>query len=95
MPNSVRISNWKPFEKNTLRGFFTATLESGMIINDLMLHEKNGKRWIASFARDYQDARGDTQYSPIVTFVDRTHTDRFRELVLEALDQYFAKLANA
>jgi hypothetical protein len=87
---SIVIAGWKPHLKNTLRGFFSATMPSGIVIHDLMLHEANGKRWIGLPARAYTDASGQQTYCRIVEFVDRTTADKFRDAVLSALDQHLA-----
>jgi len=43
---TMRASGWRPHLSGSLRGFFTLELPSGLIINDLTLHEKDGKRWV-------------------------------------------------
>jgi len=83
----VAISDWKPFSKNTLKGFFSVTLPSGLVLHGVMLHEKSETRWISFPAREYLDQAGETQYARIVEFVDRGTANKFRDLVLEALDE--------
>jgi hypothetical protein len=87
---AIVISDWKAHEKNTLRGFFTATLPSGLELHNLTLHEKNGSRWIAFPARGWKDSEGKTQFARFITFRDRDTADRFRDTMLEALDRYLA-----
>jgi hypothetical protein len=91
---AIKITNWKAFEKKTLRGFFTMTLPSGLRINDAMLHEKGDSRWISFPAREYTDSKGERQFSNIIEFVDRTTADRFRDHVLAALDRHFAEVGH-
>jgi DNA-binding cell septation regulator SpoVG len=79
---SLTISNWKRFEKNTLRGLFTVTLPSGMIIHKVSLHEKNGQRWIGL---PYEKREGDTAFKPLVEFTSRSVADSFRRQVVDAL----------
>ena len=42
----VIATNWKPLERNTLKGFVDLTLPSGLIIHGCSLHRKNESRWM-------------------------------------------------
>lgn len=86
----IRITNWRPYQKNTLKGFFSASLPSGLTFHELMLHEKNGSRWIAFPAREWKNAQGERQYARFIDFQNRESSDRFRDSVLAALDNYIA-----
>lgn len=83
----IEISNWCAHSKGTLRGFFSVTLPSGMVINDCMLHQKNDARWIGLPAKPYEDKNNEKKWAIIVTFVDQEAEYRFRDQVLAALDQ--------
>ena len=83
----MHVSNWKPLVKNTLRGFFSLTLPSGMILHNCSLHEKNGHPWIGLPSRRYSDKNGATSYMPIVEFTDRKIKDNFDAQVLQALER--------
>jgi hypothetical protein len=82
----MQISEWKQVEKNTLRGFFTVTLPSGMVIHKLSLHEKNGQRWIGLPAEKYVKQGGATAYTTLIEFSSRQIADNFRKQVLLALE---------
>jgi hypothetical protein len=84
----ITIADRKPHSKNTLRGFFTATLPSGLVLHDLMLHERDDARWIAFPGRERKDAQGQRQFARFVEFRDRETANRFRDQMLEALDRY-------
>jgi hypothetical protein len=84
----ITISDWKPHSKNTLVGFFTATLPSGMLLHSLMLHEKGEARWISFPAREWADAHGVRQFAKFIEFTDRRTADKFRDAVLDALDRH-------
>jgi DNA-binding cell septation regulator SpoVG len=84
--NKVTISDFKSFEKNTLRGFFTATLADGMIIHNLSLHEKNGGRWIGMVSEKFTDREGKVGYKKLIEFTDRAALDVFRDACLDAID---------
>jgi hypothetical protein len=87
-PKTITITEWRSYEKNTLRGFFTVMLPSGLIIHDCTLHERGGERWISLPSREWKDAQGKRQFAAFLTFVDRETGDRFRDQVLAALDRY-------
>ena len=87
-----QISNWKPREKNTLRGFFSITLPNGLIIHDVMLHEKGDRRWISLPAREYTDENGQRAFTAFLEFSDKTIAKRFHDRVLAALDRHFAEM---
>jgi hypothetical protein len=40
------VSDWKAIERNTLRGFFTAHLPSGMTLFENTLHYRDGHWWV-------------------------------------------------
>ena len=84
----IVVSDWKPCEKNTLRGFFSATLPSGMVLHRLMLHVKGESRWVATPSREWSDPQGQKQFAKLIEFTDRATADRFRDAVLDALDKY-------
>ena len=87
----IQISNWRPRTKNTLRGFFSVTLPSGMILHDLMLCEKGDSRWINLPTREYKDTQGQRSFANIIEFADEELYNRFRNAVMAALDRYFAE----
>jgi hypothetical protein len=91
--HQIQISNWRPREKNTLRGFFSAALPSGMVIHDLALHEKGNRRWVNTPVREYQNSQGQRQFAAIIEFTDEDTGIRFSNTVLAALDRYFAQTA--
>jgi hypothetical protein len=84
----IVIADWKPHQKNTLIGFFSATLPSGMVLHNLMLHQKGDARWIGFPAREWTDQQGSKQYTRFVEFRDRAAADRFRDQILDALDRH-------
>jgi hypothetical protein len=87
----ITISDWKPHSKNTLVGFFSATFPSGMVLHNLMLHQKGEARWIGVPAREWLNQEGQKQFTPLVEFRDRYSADRFRDQVLDALDKHLAE----
>ena len=79
-------SNWKELRRNTLQGFFSVELPSGLIIHNLTLHQKNDARWCGMPARSYE-LNGETKWSPIIEFTDDDTRRQFQERVLCAVDR--------
>jgi hypothetical protein len=83
----IRCTRFRPYTKNTLRGFADLELSRiGIVIRDCTWHEKNGKEWISFPARPYEKA-GTTAWSPIVEFVEgaREARSQFQEHALAAV----------
>jgi hypothetical protein len=80
------VSNWKSFEKNTLRGFFSVTLPSGLTIHNCSLHVKGPSRWVGLPSTKFTKKDGSVSYSAVVEIVDRERADEFRDAVIAALD---------
>jgi hypothetical protein len=80
---TIQVKDFRAFEKNSLRGFLTVQLPSGMT-----LHEKNEARWIGLPSKKFTGKDGTEGYTPILEFRDRAALDRFRDAVLDALDVF-------
>ena len=80
-------SDWRPYEKNTLRGFFDLELPSGLIIHGCTLHVKGDSKWVGLPAQKVVRAGGEVGYVAILEFTSRATTDKFRDLALEALKE--------
>jgi hypothetical protein len=90
---SIRCTKFRPFQKNTLRGFVSLELTRvGLAINDCTLHENNGKKWIGLPARPYQGQDGSTKWTPVVEFIAgaRHEADDFQRQALDAIDRFLA-----
>lgn len=91
----ITASDWKPLEKNTLRGFVVLRLEpSGLVLRDCTLHRKEGREWIGLPGRPQTDRDGQPRrdpnsgkvlYSPIVEIPDRGARERFQQAALAAV----------
>ncbi|HEY7388845.1 MAG TPA: hypothetical protein VH640_10065 [Bryobacteraceae bacterium] len=84
----IQIADFRPLNKNTLRGFFSAMLPSGLVFHDLMLHERDDARWVGFPAREWTDKSGVKQYVRFIEFRDRETANRFRDEILTALDEH-------
>ena len=78
---------YKAIGKNTL--IASADLEIAawhLRIRGVMLHEKNGKRWIQLPSREWLGPGGKPQYAIMVEFLDEAVKDRFQAAALAAFD---------
>src|SRR5262245_59728722 len=80
------ISDWKAVTKNTLRGFCSITMPSGMVLHNCSLHEKEGSRWLGLPAQKFTKDDGSTSYKPMVEFTTKLARDRFNTEALRAID---------
>lgn len=88
---AIEITSFKPYTKNTLRGFLTLRLTNiGLEVRDATLHEKNGKRWIQLPSKAYQKDEK-TLWTAIVDFYDKARSEQFQKAALEAIDQFMKK----
>jgi hypothetical protein len=79
--------DWKPMQRNTLQGFVTIVLPSGLRIRECSLHEKNGKRWVSLPGKPWTRQDGTTSYVAILDFADDEARFRFQRLALAAIDE--------
>jgi hypothetical protein len=91
----ARILGFKPFEKNTLRGFFDIELASGLILRGCTLHEKNGRRWVGLPAKPYGTDTGAQSWAAIVDFRDKRTAARFQELATAAAVAAYERVRGA
>jgi DNA-binding cell septation regulator SpoVG len=82
------VSEWKAHERNTLRGFVSLTLPSGLIIRNVSVHERDGRRWVSMPARPFKRASGSDGWQPLVEFADADARGRFQLAALDAIDRY-------
>lgn len=90
----MRASNWKAIEKNTLRGFFSLHLQSGLVLHGCTFHrDPSAKEWVGlPGAPQIQDGRhrtdpatGKPAYTRIVEIPDKATRARFQTLAIEAV----------
>ena len=85
---AIEILNFKPFSKNTLRGFVDLKMSQvGLEVRGCTYHEKNDKRWIGLPAREYKGEDGKTTWANILKFKDEYHW-KFQKAALQAIDKY-------
>jgi hypothetical protein len=89
-PAAFRVSEWRPYIKNTLRAFVTFQLPSHMVVRDCTLHAKGEARWVGLPARPIVKDGAIVSWAPVVDFNDHEARARFQKLALEAIDRYLA-----
>ena len=86
---AIQISDFRPYEKNTLQGFLTVLLsDMGLEIKDIALHRKDGKRWLQLPAKLYRKPDGSQGWSYIVSFNTKKDFKLFQEVTLTKLDTF-------
>jgi hypothetical protein len=87
-----------------MRGFFSAGLSSGLSLNELMLHTRDGAWWISFPSKPLlaadgialRDERGKVRYgAPLIGFANRAARDRFMAQVLDAFRAAYPEVVGA
>jgi len=89
-PNSracATARDWRAINRKTVIGSFTLELPSGLIIRDILLHEREGERWIQLPSKEWLAASGETRYSQLLEFRDDETKVSFRDLALTAVNK--------
>ena len=62
----IRATDWRPLERNTLRGFLTLELPSGLILHECTYHRAaSGAEWIGLPGRPQLDRDGKQRKDPV------------------------------
>jgi hypothetical protein len=89
--------DWRPLERNTLRGFARVKVPTWkLVVNDVAVHERDGKRWAQLPSRPMLDSNrqlildenGRPKYSRVLEFTERKVADRFSAAVVAAIDRF-------
>jgi hypothetical protein len=87
------VEEFKPLVRSSLRGFARVRMPSGMIIHDVGVYEREGKRWASppskpAISRDGTAFRKDNKpvYTPIITFESKALRDKFSDAVITAIE---------
>jgi hypothetical protein len=85
----IRCLRFRPYEKNTLRGFADLELTRvGLVLRDCTYHRHaSGKEWVGFAAKPYETKTGETAWQPIVEFAAGATEARkqFQQQALEAI----------
>lgn len=89
---TIRVIDFRKFEKNTLKGFTDVQLQDLKIeIRDVALHELDGKRWIQLPAKPFTKPDGSKGWNYILHFYDKRKFYEFSGEVLKALDSFLSE----
>ena len=100
----MNVRDFKALHRNTLRGFFTLELDSGLVIKDCSVHVRDdGRKWFAFPAKPQldkdgkalRDGSGKVLYANIIAIDDRRRSDKLQQLVLEALAPFLEEATEA
>lgn len=92
--SDIIITNWKPMDRNSLRGFLSAQFPSGLIVHEVSVHASNGKVWASPPSKPLidgtsgnalRDGDGKIRYVPLIAFSDKSLRDRWSKAVVEAV----------
>jgi hypothetical protein len=61
--SSFFARDWRPVERNCLRGFFSLLLPKKLILCSCSLYVRNDERWISSSIQPYKPRAGRTEYA--------------------------------
>lgn len=91
----LRVSDFRPVIRNTLRGFCVVELPSGLRIHDVAVHQRDGTAW-ASFPAVPQleggaqrVVDGKPQYKRVIEWTSRALTDGFSAAVCAELRRQY------
>jgi hypothetical protein len=90
----LRVTEWHPLHKKTLRDFTTVELPNGLIVRHVSIHSKGGTDRASLPVRPMLDRNGiavridvgKIKYSAVLQWRGRDLTDRFSAAVVTALD---------
>jgi hypothetical protein len=101
MKFTVKVTDFRPCHRNTLRGFATVHVdELKLTIHDIAVHQHdNGARWVGLPAKPVIDSSGNVkrssdgklEYVRMFTFDARAVSDAFSAAVIAALLDYDQK----
>jgi len=88
----MRLIEWRPFRRNSLRGFATIELPIGLVIADIVICTSHGRTWASLPSKPMidsgtgaaiRDDAGKLKYAPILSWRDRDLGDRWSNAVVE------------
>jgi hypothetical protein len=97
----MKCTEFKLISRNTLQGFATIEMGSGLVIKDCALHLSNGSEWCAPPSKPHLDQEGNArrgpdgklQYTPIISFATKEVRDNWSRQAVQAISHYRASTA--
>jgi hypothetical protein len=89
------IESFSPMMKNTLLGFATVQMPSGLVFHDCGVHRTGDRLWVSPASKpmldrngtQMWDAAGKLRWTPIVSFKDKPTRDKWSNAVISALKE--------
>jgi hypothetical protein len=89
----IAILSWTPRVAGTLRGHLCLRLPSGLVLNEISVHQRDGSWWLSMPSRPMlshgvalRDPAGKVRYAPaVIGFANPEIRSRFTAQVLDAL----------
>jgi hypothetical protein len=101
LPKNIVAEDWRPLDppRNTLGGFVSLRLPSGIVLRDCSLHVQGEKRWIGLPGRPQLDPEGRQRidlvgkklFAPTVEIPNPARRERFRKAALAAVDRLLGR----
>jgi hypothetical protein len=93
MTGRVRVQEFRPLHRNSLRGFATVQFASGLIVAEIAIHQAGSKAWAQPPGRPMidrdgavmRDEDGQVRYAPIVGFMNHGTRARWSRQVIAAI----------
>lgn len=88
----MNLTGFKPFSKNTLRGFATVELAIGLIITDIPVHAKGDRSYALLPSKPQLDGDvirridGKPQYAAIIRWNSRERSDKFSDALVQLIN---------
>jgi hypothetical protein len=88
-------SDWRAINRNTLKGFFTLALPSGLALRECSYHEQGAKRWVGLPGRPLLDADGRHRIDPAtgkkayvaIVEIAKSAREKFQKAAVDAVDK--------
>lgn len=89
--------DFKPFERNSLRGFATLYFPRlGLLVEDVAIHERGDARWAQLPSKPVldrdralvRDEAGKLKYARVLSWDSRARADAFSRAALQAIDAF-------
>lgn len=86
---NIQITAFRPFTKNTLKGFLTIQLpDAGLILKECPWHEKDGKEWVGFPAREFTGQDGSRKWQNLIEFAQGFDRDGWQRDAVKAAHEY-------
>jgi hypothetical protein len=88
----IEILKFEMINKGALVARFNVKMHKwgGLLIKECTLFEANGKKWVTLPSRQYE-VEGKKKYMPYLQYEEQAMNDKFREMIMNAAEEYRSK----